>query len=177
MSITNSIYRHHETTTDSYRYVLGEWGHRNLVFVGVNPSTATDKMHDPTIRKAIKFAANNGYDGWVMINLYPQRATDPNNLHVVADTNARYQNMMEILQLFESLDRFAVCCCWGNLVEKRKYLMDCVVGLANVVSNPTYSLGEVTKSGHPRHPLYLGYETNLIPFDLEGYADSMKARK
>lgn len=67
---------------DTERYILGQPGKRNMLVFGVNPSTATpgDNNIDPTIRKVRKLIAEDDYDGWIMVNLYPLRATDPKEL-------------------------------------------------------------------------------------------------
>ena len=65
---------------DSVRYTLIKEGKRMIYVFGVNPSTATDSIPDPTMRKVIRFAGNNGFDGFAMMNLYPLRSTNPNAL-------------------------------------------------------------------------------------------------
>lgn len=70
-----------KTTDNSSRFVLGEPGSNSLVCVGVNPSTATPEKLDNTLRTVKKLSAVHGFDGWIMLNLYPQRATNPNDMH------------------------------------------------------------------------------------------------
>ena len=65
---------------DEVRYVLGQPGKNNLLVIGVNPSTATPDEPDPTIKKVMKITEDNGYDGWIMVNLYPQRSTNPKGM-------------------------------------------------------------------------------------------------
>ena len=68
-----------------YRYVLGRPGHRPLVCIGINPSTAQPGALDPTVKSVERLAASNGFDSWIMFNVYPQRATDPNDMDLVPD--------------------------------------------------------------------------------------------
>ena len=67
------------------RYVLGEKlnneNTKNLICIGVNPSTAMPKNLDPTLARVRKYAERNGYSTWYMINIYPQRATEPEDMH------------------------------------------------------------------------------------------------
>lgn len=71
----------YETNSDnSARYILGERGENPLVCIGVNPSTAEPDKLDPTLRSVKAWAKRLGFDGWIMLNLYPQRATNPNDL-------------------------------------------------------------------------------------------------
>ena len=72
------IYDHDEPLT---RYSLGQEGSHPLVCIGVNPSTAVPGNLDPTVAGVARFAKAKGYDGWLMFNLYPQRATNPNTMH------------------------------------------------------------------------------------------------
>lgn len=65
---------------NKYRFALGSISEKTLFVFGINPSTADDKEPDPTIRKVMGFAKENGYTSFVMFNLYPQRATNPNDL-------------------------------------------------------------------------------------------------
>ena len=62
------------------RYALGQVFDENgktLICFGINPSTACPDSLDNTINKIIKIAHFNGYDNWIMLNIYPQRATNP----------------------------------------------------------------------------------------------------
>lgn len=63
---------------DTARFMLGEVGENPIICLGINPSTANDEKDDSTISKIRKIASENNCDGWIMLNLYPQRATNPN---------------------------------------------------------------------------------------------------
>ena len=63
-----------------YRYVLGTKGNNPLIVIGVNPSTAAPDSLDPTLKSAERISLHNGYDSFWMMNVYPQRATDPNDV-------------------------------------------------------------------------------------------------
>jgi hypothetical protein len=64
------------TADDACRFALGRSGRRRLVVVGLNPSTATREKSDPTAAKVERVARAHGYDGFVLVNLCPVRATD-----------------------------------------------------------------------------------------------------
>lgn len=83
---------------DEERYILGQPGNRNLLIFGINPSTASpgDNNIDPTIRKVRKIAENDGFDGWIMVNIYPQRATDPKDLPKEANKELLAKNTDEV---------------------------------------------------------------------------------
>ena len=60
-----------------YRYILGTKGSRPLVCIGINPSTAAPDRLDNTLKSAQRIALFNGYDSFIMFNVYAQRATIP----------------------------------------------------------------------------------------------------
>lgn len=67
-------------TYQPYRYVLGRVGRHPLVCIGINPSTAQPGALDPTLKSVERLANANDFDSWIMFNVYPQRATDPNDM-------------------------------------------------------------------------------------------------
>ena len=68
-------YRPKQIGDAEVRYALIQKGNRMLFVVGLNPSTADTEKPDPTMQSVMRIAEYNGYDGFVMINLYPKRAT------------------------------------------------------------------------------------------------------
>jgi len=86
---------------DSVRYALIKEGKRMIYVFGVNPSTATDSIPDPTMRKVIRFAGNNGFDGFAMMNLYPLRSTNPNALPKEIDPGLHIKNLQVIKEVIE----------------------------------------------------------------------------
>ena len=63
-----------------YRYILGTRGKRPLICVGINPSTAAPDRLDPTLQSVERVALSNGYDSFLMFNVYAQRATRPDDM-------------------------------------------------------------------------------------------------
>src|SRR5208337_4601641 len=57
----------------------------NVMFIGLNPSTADEEQNDTTISRCIGFAKRWGYGGIYMLNLYAFCATKPDNMVQVAD--------------------------------------------------------------------------------------------
>ncbi|MDR0481583.1 MAG: DUF1643 domain-containing protein [Cellulomonadaceae bacterium] len=155
-----------------YRYVLGRKpraGGVPLVAVCMNPSAARDSVSDRTVNRVIREADARGYDGWFVVNVCPERATDAKNLvpgaHAAWDT----QNVHEILDL---LDRYAateVWAAWGASASPRiRRGRDQVVAALRERGTAMWHLGELTKDGHPRHPLYLKNGLERREFDPSG---------
>ena len=117
------------------RYVLGQPGIRNMLVFGVNPSTASpgEKNLDPTIRKVRKLTAEAGYDGWIMVNLYPLRATDIGKLPEKADKKL-IENTLGVLTAIDQSYRIdAIWAAWGNLIETRLYLGEILYDIQEIL--------------------------------------------
>jgi hypothetical protein len=56
---------------DAWRFTLGRSGKNPLLAVGLNSSTASREKSDITVAKVERIAERAGYDGFVMLNLYP----------------------------------------------------------------------------------------------------------
>ena len=102
-----------------YRYILGTRGENPLIVIGVNPSTAAPEALDPTLASAERVAKNNGYDSFLMLNVYPQRATDPNDMERERNNFLEQQNVEAFKYLLTLSPTKNVWCAWGNLVAKR----------------------------------------------------------
>ncbi len=162
------IYDHDEPLT---RYSLGQPGHNPLVCFGVNPSTAKPGDLDPTVASVARFAKTQGYDGWLMFNLYPQRATNPDKIHKHFQKKIHDKNVEVIAERIRGLS-VDVWCAWGTLIEKRPYLSRCLRDIYEVMEGENiscYTRGRISKAGHPHHPLYLRKTSPMDPFDLNGY--------
>ena len=159
-----------------YRYILGTRGEKPLICVGINPSTAAPDDLDNTLKSVERVALHNGYDSFLMFNVYAQRATDPDDMERTYNRDLHAQNM-KAFDYALSLDRAgapAVWAAWGTIIEKRDYLPDCVrdmIAIGKARGARWYSAGKKSKKGHPHHPLYLRKDSLLEPFDVERYLD------
>lgn len=154
----------------SARFVLGTVGENPLVCFGINPSTAVLGAPDRTVARVIRFAADNGFDSWTMLNVYPQISTDPKGMHREHDAELKLENERHITQAIQ--ERPTLLAAWGGLIASRPYLLSLlrdIVAITAAAGSQWVSLGETTKDGHPRHPLYLSADTPLVPFDMTGY--------
>lgn len=164
------LYEHNQD--NSARYILGEFGTNPLICVGVNPSTATPEKLDPTLRNVKKFAELNNYDGWLMLNLYPQRTTDPNRLHQKRSPELHRQNL-QFLQLYlREYKEICIWAAWGTLINKRSYLKDCLDDIVKQIGDyksKWITIGRTSKEGHPHHPLYVSHAHRPKQFDITQY--------
>lgn len=162
------IYKHNEANTA--RYVLGVAGDRPLVCIGVNPSTATPDCLDATLRRVSRFSIDLGFDGWIMLNLYPQRSTDPKQLHAEQDADITWDQMVAVRETCLIAERFTVWAAWGTLINERDYLKVGLDFYANYFERSRWiSIGDLTKGGYPRHPLYMPGNAPSNEFDVKEY--------
>lgn len=150
-----------------YRYKLWRSWDESLpacAFVMLNPSTADAHQDDPTIRRCIGFAKAWGFGHLVVANLFAYRATNPKELKGVADPRGPGNNA----QLFE----VGRCCArvvvaWGAGCRLPRRAPRDAIALASLrlarTSEPIQCLGK-TKTGFPRHPLYVRADTEPVPY-------------
>ena len=156
---------------DKVRFILGEVGTNTIICFGINPSTANDIKDDPTISKIRKVASENNCDGCIMLNLYPQRATNPNDMHLKADRKLILKNCYVIRSVFNAYPNALTLAAWGNAIEKRKYLKECLKEIVAVDSDRKWMCrGKLTVKGNPRHQLYVAdnTESNCLYFNSDG---------
>ena len=150
-----------------YRYLLTRpigTGPR-VTFVMLNPSTADAFRNDPTIRKCIGFAQRWQCGQLTVINLFALRTPSPRDLHHDPDPVGP-RNRATIIQIMQQLipNQDIIIAAWGthgqlhNQAEKSLRLM-------NQFGIEIECLGH-TMGGHPRHPLYVRYETKRTPLKV-----------
>ena len=166
-------------TYSEYRYILGTRGKKPLICIGINPSTAAPDALDPTLQSVERIAQANGYDSFLMFNVYAQRATRPDDMEPELNPALHAENKKAFAYLLSLSESPAVWAAWGNIIEKRDYLPGCVqelVTLGQQVGAQWFTAGPLLKSGHPHHPLYLRRDTPLLPFDADTYLQAQQAR-
>ena len=161
-----------------YRYVLGTSGTNPLICIGINPSTAAPDALDNTLKSVQRIALANGYDSFLMFNVYAQRATSPDDMEKDVNPKLHVQNMKAFAHMLTLSGSRApsVWAAWGNLIEKRSYLTDCVRDMIAIGKDhhaSWFTAGSRSKKGHPHHPLYLKADSQLDPFDVEAYIKNM----
>ena len=161
---------------NSARYSLSPKSTNYLFCFGINPSTASPEKLDNTVKSVERIALRHGFETFMMLNVYPQRATDPNNLHDEMDEELHAQNLFYIEKYFKENKNRHILAAWGTLITKRSYLKQCLKEIYNVSKKHNctwYHIGNPSKEGHPHHPLYLSNEEKLKIFDMEGYISSL----
>ena len=166
-------------TYSEYRYILGTRGKKPLICVGINPSTAAPDALDPTLQSAQRIALANGYDSFLMFNVYAQRATRPDDMEKALNPLLHEENRKAFRYLLSLSDHPAVWAAWGNIIEMRQYLPRCVsdmIAVGEEFCAEWFTAGKRSVKGHPHHPLYLRRDTPLDPFDVKNYIDILERR-
>ncbi len=162
-------------TYTEYRYILGTRGKNPLICVGINPSTAKPDALDNTLKSVERIAFYNGFDSFIMLNVYPQRATDPNDMEQSFNAVLHRENLKAFEYALNLCDKNSPPGVWvasGNIIEKRLYLAKCLVDMKRIADKygaKWFSCGKISVKGHPHHPLYLKKDSTLDLFDIDGY--------
>ena len=140
-----------------YRFLLERHWKREkgyALFVCLNPSTADENVDDPTVRRCIRFSERWGYGGLVVCNIFSIRSTDPKLLYQT-DLLEPVKENYEYIQQYSKCASITIAA-WGN---HGHYLNRGKTVLRYFLKSP-HHLG-LTKSGAPKHPLYL--KSSTIP--------------
>ena len=155
-----------------YRYILGTRGNNPLICIGINPSTAEPDNLDNTLKSVERIALGNGFDSFIMFNVYAQRATDPDAMERECNLRLHKENLEAFRYVLSISEKPAVWAAWGAIIEKRGYLAQCVrdmVAVGQEYGAQWFCAGAITKKGHPHHPLYLRKDEKLKPYDIVTY--------
>lgn len=140
-----------------YRYLLwrqlSEHGGRLILFIMLNPSTADEVSDDATIRRCLGFSRRWGFNGMLVCNLFAYRATNPREL---CDVDEPVGHLNDDWTCAAAAISDVVVGAWGAANFARRRACEVVSQL----SAPIHVLG-LTKSGAPRHPLYVPATTQL----------------
>ena len=159
-----------------YRYILGTRGKNPLICIGINPSTAQPGDLDNTLKSVQRIAHGNGFDSFIMFNVYAQRATDPDAMEKDCNWMLHKENLEAFRYVLSIGEQPTVWAAWGTIIEKRDYLKTCLKDM--IAAGEEYSArwvcaGKCSKKGHPHHPLYLRKDEMIRPFPVAEYLETI----
>jgi hypothetical protein len=150
---------------EQYRYALtrtwDETGKR-VLFVMLNPSTATEVQNDPTVERCERRARALGFGAFRVCNIFAYRATDPRDMRAQDDPNGP-ENDAAIMDAADWAD--TIVCAWGTHGEHRARGPE-METLLRQQPVPLTHLG-LSKAGHPKHPLYISYSVHPVEWPLD----------
>lgn len=152
-----------------YRYLLWrEWDAARppLGWIMLNPSTADARQDDPTIRRCVAFAKRDGYGGVRVANLYSLRATHPYLSRASDPIGGPDGDPWGWLTPWGPGARVChdVALAWGNLTNLRKGSRRARSVIDKAPSDVRLLCLGTTKSGQPRHPLYLAGDAPFVAY-------------
>ena len=141
-----------------------------LLFVGLNPSLADAGRDDPTLRRLQGFARDWGYHQLVVLNLFGRISPSPTALRRCGDPVGQHSDSV-LTRWFETWSSSPACDLWlgwgtsGSLhCRDQQVLMMLATALAlRLQGAPPLVIG-TTRSGQPRHPLYVAAGSQLFPW-------------
>ena len=165
-------------------------GKNNLLVICLNPSTADAYAHDGTTNNVEKIAKANGFDGWVLFNVSPQRTPHPKHLPKTENETVLKENL-NFLDTFVLKNEFQVAnvlLAWGNTITsfQHPYLLKYSTFILERLKK--YELNywciKLTDKGHPFHPAsqainrYIGKVEDIVlkPFNTISYLKKVSSK-
>ena len=145
---------------EKYRYMLTRvWDQpgSRVHFIMLNPSTATELQNDPTVERCERRARTLGFGAFRVTNIFAWRNTDPRAMRRATDPIGPANDTL-ILESCNWADH--IICGWGNHGEHRGRGRD-MYHILKGEHPELYHLG-ITKSGQPKHPLYIAYSQQPV---------------
>lgn len=145
-----------------YRYLLRRtWDHEKprALFVMLNPSTADAEEDDATIRSLVRICTALKFGSFEVVNLFAWRATDPDDLAEVDDPIG---DMNDAVIAAAIIRCDLHICAWGafKFAQTRGEHLQTKI---RATRPAMFCLGK-TKSGAPKHPLYLKTDVELLRY-------------
>lgn len=140
---------------ERYRYALTRiWKFEasRLVFVMLNPSTATEVQNDPTVERCERRARTLGFGSLQVTNIFAWRDTDPKKMRTAKDPIGP-NNDKTIMEACSWGDQ--IIAAWGTHGAHLNRGVQ-VKQILRSSDKPVFHLG-ISKGGHPKHPLYIAY--------------------
>lgn len=152
------------------RYVLGHIGKKNLIVVGINPNTGVPNDLEESVSRVGKIAKGLGFDGWIMLNLYPERRLTVDGLPDTMNSEQNAINLTTFDKVIKDYPNSPIVAAWGNDIVKRPFLKSCAHSINQILKqrNRNWKCFKTNKTGDPKHPLFVGYKIDqLLDFDFE----------
>lgn len=154
-----------------HRYQLARIWDPTLPKLGwlmLNPSKADATVNDPTIRRCIGFAKDNGYGSILVTNLFAYRATDPRDLLTVVRSDLAKavgpDNNAAIAVAMGEVERLVIA--WGANAERPILIDRARLILKAIKAHPRVSCLGLTKAGQPLHPLMVPASQKFLGFRI-----------
>ena len=160
------------------RYVIGVPKKENILVIGVNPGMSMPGQYQATTLK-VTAIIDKEFDkeyGWIMVNLHPQRNSNPK--YITPDDEMKQNNLRVIKYVVKQFNIQKIWCAWGNSIDKigGGFLRESWKDIYNLINGlkgeyEFYHYGELTKRKNPRHPRFVSLNWKMLPYNPEDYID------
>ena len=142
------------------RWVTNSCDTLTIAYFGINPSTADASVNDQTITKLGEFTRRHGGNHFIVGNVFTYRATDVRALYTVKPNHADADRYLD--EIIAEADILVPM--WGRTSKVPAHLRPRFneVALKLMAAGKPVRIFGRTNSGDPKHPLMLGYDTQLI---------------
>lgn len=165
-------YIYKATPDNKARFVLGTRGNHPLIVMSINPSAGSPTVKTPTTGTVKHIAADYGYDSWIILCLYPQRATHLDELAESADPALSAENMKVIDEVLSQHPGSRIWAAWGTHYKDRYYfpeMLQQVIAIADKYHDTWMHYGPLDEGGIPQYCLYLDKGEGWFPFDAKAF--------
>ena len=151
----------------SHRFALGHVAGASaqtppFISICMNPSVADQTQSDKTVNRLVRASMDNNHHGWIMLNLYPERATNASNLSPY-DPELSKANCAVIEHQLRKFGASEVLGAWGDL--KHPTLLRAKVDVLATLDRlgvMLFTFDGLTARGNPRHPTPRGRKLQMI---------------
>ncbi|WP_063406285.1 MULTISPECIES: DUF1643 domain-containing protein [Prochlorococcus] len=148
---------------------------RTLLFIGLNPSTATASEDDPTLRRLLGFCCSWGYGHLLVVNLFARISQSTVLLKQCADPigDENDDQLLTRARQWSENPNWDLWFGWGcgGTLRRRDLAFKALLERhrQNRIRNFPAARGPLslglTREGHPCHPLYMPCKEVLRPFN------------
>lgn len=168
-------YIYQNSPDNQARYVLGTKGSNPLIVMSINPSVGSPTVDSPTLGTVRHIAADYGYDSWIILCLYPQRATHLNELDYLTNQDWVNENFKVINEVLSQYPDHKIWAAWGTHYKQRDYfpqMLSEIVKIADRYHDTWMHYGPLDEGGTPAYCLYLDKGEGWYPFDVKSYLEN-----
>lgn len=151
------------------RFVLGTRGNNPLIVMSINPSVGAPDVKSPTVGTVEHIAKDYGYDSWIILCLYPQRATHLDELDEMTNPNWVKENEKVIREVFAYYPDHKIWATWGTHYKHRYYFPELLSSIAKIAEEYHESwmhYGPLDEGYLPQYCLYLDNGEGWYPYDV-----------
>ncbi len=164
------IYQNNEDNTA--RFVIGTKGSNPLIVMSINPSVGSPTQTSSTLGSVRHIAQDYGYDSWIILCLYPQRATHLDELDEMANEAWMQENYKVINEVLAQYPDHKIWAAWGTHFHDRYFFQPALEQIAKIAEkygDTWMHYGPLDEGGDPRYCLYLENGEGWYPFDVQAY--------